>query len=121
MNPMTARLNSVGLSYDMAWDAFVIVTALLPAMHVLTAALVALKNRGVRSPRTTSVGTLIPRRASHVIVGWGAAKRSGSVRAAFSAVASRHEHRLVTTDPAELAANAQNDVNATSDTESDQR
>ena len=41
MNPMTARLNSTGLSNDMAWEAFVIVTALLPAMHVLTAAVVA--------------------------------------------------------------------------------
>ena len=71
----------MGLSNDMAWEAFVIVTAVLPAMHLLTAALVAVKNRGVRSPRMTSVGTLIPRRASHVVVGSGAANRSGSVRA----------------------------------------
>ena len=50
---------SAGLSDDMAWDAFAIVIALLPAMQVLTAALVAVKNRGVRSPRMISVGTPI--------------------------------------------------------------
>ena len=65
----------------MAWEAFEIVTALMPAMHLLKAALVVVKNSGVRSPRMTSVGTLIPRSMSHVIVSWGAAKRSGSVRA----------------------------------------
>ncbi|MEU8342409.1 ATP-binding protein [Spirillospora sp. NPDC048832] len=49
---------------------------------------------------------------------------AGSDRAAFTAIASGHEHQLVTTDPAELAAHARKDGGTTAtdtDTEADQR
>ena len=50
MNAITTRLNSAGLSYDMACEALEIVIGLLPAMQRLTSAVIAVKNRGVRSP-----------------------------------------------------------------------
>ncbi|MWA02772.1 conjugal transfer protein TraC [Actinomadura sp. LD22] len=54
-------------------------------------------------------------RGQGLLCGTGA----GSDRAAFSAMASPHEHQLVTTDPAELAAHTQN--RETADRENDPR
>ena len=53
--------------------------SVLPAMHRPAASLIRTNSRGVRSPRTISVGVLSPCSISHVTAGGGAANSSGIV------------------------------------------